>query len=285
MATIGRALGLAWTEVVLTDGSSASMGEVTGDPSFRVEMRSGREMVGEVRCGPERDGSLDDEERQLVATLAGQAALAIANARLASRIVTAAEEERRRIERNIHDGAQQELVALMGRLGMLSSLDGSVPVDEVGALQSDVKRILSDLRDLAQGIHPSVLSDGGLLEAVEECCSRLPIQVALHASSGLREARFGDDVEGAAYFFVAETLTNVLKHSGAQSAAVSLDHRGATLAMCVADDGVGFVPASVVMRGLTGLRDRLAALGGDVTVASRPGSTEISGVLPARVVA
>jgi signal transduction histidine kinase len=226
---------------------------------------------------------LDADETQLVRTLAGQLGLALMNARLAGRIVNAGESERRRIERNIHDGAQQELVALIGKLGMARSAaaQGGLTPDVVDDLRVTAQQILSDLRELAQGIHPSVLSDGGLLEAVEDRCARLPLEVSLESSEGMRARRFDDDIEGAAYFFVTESLANVLKHANATRAAVSLacdDHR---LLLGVADDGRGFDPDAASQNGLAGLRDRIRALGGTITVASQPGNgTRVSASLP-----
>jgi signal transduction histidine kinase len=205
------------------------------------------------------------------------------NARLAGRIVNAAEAERRRIERNIHDGAQQELVALVARLGMARSAaaEGGLRADEVNDLRLEAQQILSDLRELAQGIHPSVLSDGGLLEAVEDRCARIPLDVSVECPTGLRVQRFHDEIEGAAYFFVTEALTNVLKHADATRAAVSLTQDQGRLLLRVTDDGRGFNPDTASQNGLAGLRDRIRALGGTVTIASRPGEgSRISASLP-----
>ena len=119
--TIRRALRLAWVTVALDDGARAETATVTGESVLRVPLGAGDEQVGEIVCGPKTEGRLGDDDVQLVRTLAGQLALAVRNARLAGRIVNAAESERRRIERNIHDGAQQELVALVAKLGMARS--------------------------------------------------------------------------------------------------------------------------------------------------------------------
>ncbi len=116
-----------------------------------------------------------------------------------------------------------------------------------------------------------MLSDGGILEAVEDRCARLPLEVTVETSEGLRERRFGDDIEGAAYFFVTEALANVLKHAGATRAVVSLTYDDGRLLLGVADDGRGFEPETASDNGLTGLRDRIHALGGTVSIASRPG--------------
>ena len=210
-------------------------------------------------------------------------ALAVRNARLAGRVVNAAESERRRIERNIHDGAQQELVALVANLGMARSaaVDGELRPDVIDDLRLEAQQILSELRELAQGIHPSVLSDGGIVEAVEDRCARLPLEITIKASEGLRKRRFGDNIEGAAYFFVTESLANVLKHAGASRATISLTYGDGRLQLRVADDGRGFDPHAASVGGLAGLRDRIRALGGTVTIASRPGTgTCITASLP-----
>jgi signal transduction histidine kinase len=241
------------------------------------------EWIGEVLCGRKTEGRLDDDDVQLVRTLAGQLALAVRNARLAGRIVNAAETERRRIERNIHDGAQQELVALIARLAMARSAaaHGNLTAGVIDDLRREAQQILSELRELAQGIHPSVLSDGGIVEAVEDRCARLPLDIELETSDGLRARRFGDDIEGAAYFFVTESLANVLKHARATRATISLTCCDGRLQLAVADDGRGFDPDTASDGGLAGLRDRIRALGGTVTVASSPGcGTRIAASLP-----
>ena len=281
--TIRRAIRLTWVTVSLDDGSQAIAGSVGGEPVLRVPLGVGGEQFGEIVCGPKTEGRLGDDEIQLVRTLAGQLALAVRNARLAGRIVNAAESERRRIERNIHDGAQQELVALVAKLAMARSAaaQGGLSPDVIDDLRLEAQQILSELRELAQGIHPSVLSDGGILEAVEDRCARLPLEVTIEASEGMRARRFGDDIEGAAYFFVTESLANVLKHAEANRATISLTHDDGLLLLGVADDGRGFDPRTASEGGLAGLRDRIRALGGTVTIASRPDQgTRITASLP-----
>jgi signal transduction histidine kinase len=281
--TIRRAIRLTWVTVSLDDGTRAESGAVMGESVLRVPLGAGDEQVGEIVCGPKAEGRLGDDEIQLVRTLAGQLALAVRNARLAGRIANAAESERRRIERNIHDGAQQELVALIARLAMARSAaaQGGLSPDVIDEMRLEAQRILSELRELAQGIHPSVLSDGGILEAVEDRCARLPLEVTLETSEGLRARRFGDNIEGAAYFFVTESLANVLKHADATRTTISLTYEDGRLLLGVADDGRGFDPDTTSDGGLPGLRDRIRALGGTVTVASAPGSgTRITASLP-----
>ncbi len=281
--TIRKVLRLKWVKVIIDDGTQFATGGVADEPALRMPLGAGDEQIGEIVCGPKSEGVIQEDEIQLIRTLVGQVGLALMNARLAGRVVNAAESERRRIERNIHDGAQQELVALVAKLGMARSAadGGGLSVDEIDDLRIEAQQILSDLRELAQGIHPSVLSDGGILEAVEERCARLPLHVSLEHSVGLRALRFDDDIEGAAYFFVSESLTNVLKHANATRVIVSLTQADGRLRLEVSDDGCGFEPVTARQNGLAGLRDRIRALGGTVNVASRPGDgTRISATLP-----
>ena len=281
--TIQKALRLRWVSAWLDDGASARTGDDTGEPELRVPVGTTDGEIGAIECGPKIEGTLDDDEIQLVNTLAGQVGMAVMNARLAGRIVTAAESERRRIERNIHDGAQQELVALVAKLGMAraAAKRGELTPEEIDDLQREARRILTDLRELAQGIHPSVLSDGGILEAVEERCTHLPLDVTVTAPPQLRARRFDDDVEGAAYFFVTEALANVLKHADATSASIFLEADNGHLILSVSDDGRGFDVVHEGLNGLAGLRDRVRALGGVLTISSRPSrGTKVSATLP-----
>jgi signal transduction histidine kinase len=284
--TIRKAIRVHWVSATLDDGARAVAGTVSGEVVLSVAIGAGDEEIGTIECGPKLSGAIDDDEKHLVQTLAAQVALAVINARLAGRIVNAAEAERRRIERNIHDGAQQELVALVARLGMARAKanKGDLTAADLEELQREAGHILSDLRELAQGIHPTVLADGGILEAVEDRCARLPIEVTLGAPDSLRTMRFDDEVEGAAYFFFSEALANVLKHSGATRAEVSLSTEGGTMRLDVSDNGRGFDPDQVYRNGLVGLSDRLRALGGTMIITSRAGGgTSIRAELPAVV--
>jgi signal transduction histidine kinase len=149
-----------------------------------------------------------------------------------------------------------------------------------------VRSILINLRELAQGVHPSVLTDGGLVVAVEDRCSRLPLPVDLDIAPELRGRRLDEDIEAAAYYLVAEGLTNLLRHSGATSASVSLQLNGAHLSVVVADDGAGFDVRRPQGGGLLGLADRLQALGGDFNVESGPGrGTKLCARLPVQATA
>ncbi len=281
--TVRRAARVRWVSVHLPPDPPHVVGTRSGEETHAATIQHGDEEFGTVRCGPKVAGQFKEADVDLVAALAGQAALVISNARLAARIVQAQEAERRRLERNIHDGAQQELVALVAKLGLARAKAKSGALDEgvLVDLQQDAGAILKDLRELAQGIHPSVLTDGGLVEAVEDRCSRLPIDVVVEVTPGLRSTRFDDDVEGAAYFFVTEGLTNILKHAGATEARVALHRVNGHLELTIADNGRGFDPGSTRRNGLAGLSDRFAALSGSVSVeAARGRGTVIAGRIP-----
>jgi signal transduction histidine kinase len=200
-----------------------------------------------------------------------------------ARIVVAQDEERRRIERDIHDGVQQQVVALIAKLRLARNrLGRGESADRVLAeVQSDAGELLVDLRELAHGIHPPVLTDGGLVAAVESRAARLPMTVLVRADDALRGSRFDPDVEAAAYFVVCEALTNVVKHAAAHEAAVELAAVDGHLSLVVRDDGAGTAVVNGRGHGLTNLRDRVEALGGRLVIDSRAGAgTSVSAELP-----
>lgn len=165
-------------------------------------------------------------------------------------------------------------MALAAKVGVARARlrgEGVVDDDVLEDVQRDIGAILRDLRELAQGIHPSVLSDAGLAEAVRDRCARLPMPVAVRISPELWQRRFSDEVEGAAYFFVAEGLANVLKHASATSVRVDLASQDGQLELAVRDDGCGFDAGAARRTGLAGLSDRVSALGGRMWVDSTPG--------------
>jgi signal transduction histidine kinase len=202
--------------------------------------------------------------------------------------VAAGDAERRRIERDIHDGVQQQVVALLASIRLARNRvgRGEVPADEVLAgLAADVRELLVDLRELAHGIHPPVLSDRGLVSAVEERVRRLPVPATMHTEPDLRTRRLPLAVEGASYYVICEAITNVIKHSGAASADIALCTEHGRLTVAVRDDGVGFDPAARNGgAGITNIRDRVEALGGLLRVDSKPGGgTEVHAELPLAV--
>ena len=195
------------------------------------------------------------------------------------RAVDSAEAERRRIERDLHDGAQQRLVALAMDLGMARAkleTDPAAATALVGEAHEEAKRALAELRDLARGIHPAVLADRGLDAAISALAARSPVPVGVDVSTG----RLPDPVESAAYFVVAEALTNAAKHTRASEIGVRITRHRDLLIVEVIDDGAGGAdPAKG--SGLRGLADRVAGVDGHLTVTSPPGGpTVIRAELP-----
>ncbi len=197
------------------------------------------------------------------------------------RIIAAADEERRRIERDLHDGAQQRLVGLCLTLGLIeqrihSDPDGAAAL--VAQARDEAQLAVKELRELARGIHPAVLSDHGLGPALEALASRAPVPVEI---SGVPTEPLAPPVEAAAYFVTAEALTNIAKHARAQGAWVQLAIEDDRLRLQVRDDGVG--GANPDGTGLHGLRDRVDALDGRIAVDSPPGGgTAVTVEIPLR---
>ena len=185
-----------------------------------------------------------------------------------ARVVSASDAERRRLERDLHDGAQQRLVSLAIQLRLLA-MDLAPDSDQgrlLAAAQQQLASSLHELRELASGLHPAVL-DRGLADALTSVALRAPLPVAVTVDL---DQRPGAPVELAAYYLVCETLTNVAKYADATTATVAVRREDDRLVVVVADDGVGGAdPASGT--GLRGLADRVEALGGSVHVASPPG--------------
>ncbi|KAB8193485.1 hypothetical protein FH608_019825 [Nonomuraea phyllanthi] len=285
-AAVRAGLEVRWAAVALADGRRVVAGREEGAAVLEVPVRGG---LGRIECGPPLAAgsparsltrSLTNEDRRLLEALAVPAGLAIQSAGLVTRLVNAQEAERRRLERNLHDGVQQQLVALIAGLE-LARATGAGP-DALAQLRDQARQTLADLRELAAGIHPSVLSQGGLVEAVEERCSRLPVHTTVSAPAALRSTRFPDEIEGAMYFTVSEAVANALKHAGAAAIDVRLAQDGGRLRATVADDGKGFDPAVTGRRGLAMLSDRLSALGGGLAVDSSPGNgTRVTAWVPA----
>jgi len=225
------------------------------------------------------DPSLLDEPK-LVGAAAAAARLALENAQLQaetraqleqvresrSRLVTAADQERQRIERNIHDGAQQRLVALAVQLRRAQRKADPELERLLAATVSELKVAVEELRELARGVHPAILTEDGLGPALESLASRSDIPVDLEAYDG----RLPSQVEAAAYFVACEALANVAKHSGATSARIRTKRQNETLLVEVSDDGIGGAKA-VNGSGLRGLADRVEAVGGKLRVESPAG--------------
>jgi signal transduction histidine kinase len=235
------------------------------------------------------------EDRRLLVSLAGQAAAAARSLQLAEelserlrqierqaaelaasrdRVVAAQDAERRRIQRDLHDGVQQEVVALTAKLGLACQRLGRG--DRSGErllvdLQADLGDLLSTLRAVAHAIHPPVLADRGLLSAVEAQAARLPVAMAVHADPALREVRFPPRIEATAWYALAEALSNVVKHANATQVEVFLQQPDGRLTLEVRDDGRGFDAEAPRGLGLTGLADRLDIVGGSLVVESAAG--------------
>lgn len=281
--TTEAALGLARVVVVMNDSPNAETGTANSEPETIVPVAWGDERFGSLLCQPHRGRTIGPEDLVLLEALVGQAALAISHVRLASRIVHAQEDERQRIERNIHDGAQQDLATLVAQLGIArTGADDPMMVETLNRIQRDAHRVLVEIRELAQGIHPSVLRDGGVVAALEDRCSRLPIDVDFQVAPLLVDRRFPPEIEAAAYFFASEAVTNTLKHSGSDSIDVTLEVDQTRLRIEIGDAGSGFDPEKARDgSGLDGLSDRIRALGGDMIVLSRIGrGTVVSAELP-----
>ncbi len=305
-ATARQGLGVRWTRIQVDGSEPITDGSDAGPAYLTAAMVHGGELVGTIRCGPPVRGRAHPGDQERLETLASQAAVVIHNARLAAelrlrvdeietqaaqlaasrtRLVAADETARRRIERDLHDGAQQDLVALIARIGLaraqLAGRTTGMPAEELDELRSGAQEALENLRQLAAGIHPTELADHGLLEAIEGRTARLPIDVVVECDEPTRTARFGDEVEGAAYFFVSEGLANALKHSGADRVRVCIARRSDELEVVVADDGTGFGSNGTPGTGLQGLADRMAAVGGSMSVDSTPGrGTRLTATLP-----
>jgi signal transduction histidine kinase len=197
------------------------------------------------------------------------------------RVVDAAEAERRRIERDLHDGAQQRLVALAMELGRAKAKfadDVDAAQELVDRAHTEAKAALTELRDLVRGVHPPVLADRGLDAALSGLAARCPVPVEVKVEVPVRPRAA---VEAVAYFVVAEALTNIAKHSRASSARVVVEGYGypGTLNIMISDDGIGGADADGA--GLSGLADRVAGVDGRLTVESPSGGpTIIAAVLP-----
>jgi signal transduction histidine kinase len=264
-----------------------------------LPVRYGGEVLGALSVSKRPGESLTPTEDRLLADLAAQVGLVLKNAGLREqllarleeirasrqRLVAAQDEERRRIERNIHDGAQQQLVALAIKLSITESMIGTDIDGErelLAELRQDAAGAVEELRDLARGIYPPMLANKGLVAALEAQARKAPVPTSVTADG---VGRYPQELEATVYFCVLEALQNVAKYAGATRAEVRLATSGPELEFTVTDDGVGFDPGSKAHgTGLQGMADRLHAHGGSLTVRSSPGTgTAILGRLPCRV--
>ncbi len=281
--------------VELNGASGGAAGLPVLVPGARVvPVRHGDDLLGAISLSKPPSEPLTGTEDSLLRHLASQASLVMRNAQLTAelratieellasrrRLVEAQDAERRRIERNLHDGAQQQLIALAIQLGLLAELadDPDLVRQAIPDLKAQLSTALDDLRALARGIYPPLLAEQGLVMALRAQAARSPVPVVLEAD---QVGRYPQDTESTVYFCALEALQNVAKHARATQATIRLSGSGDTLEFSVSDDGSGFPAGTSHGSGLQGMSDRLAAHGGTLTVRSRPGQgTTITGRLP-----
>jgi len=223
---------------------------IEGESAFEVRDRG--ELLGALSVAMPASDPMNPSKERLVRDLAAQAGLVLRNVRLIEelrasrqRLVAAQDEERRKLERDLHDGAQQQLVALAVQLKLARTMVDRDPAKAGGmldALQTSATDALADLRDLARGIYPQLLADRGLAAALETQAGKSTVPTTVRGDGIGRYAR---EVEAAVYFACLEALNNVAKYSEASSATVSLSQANGTLTFTVADDGIGFDAAGV----------------------------------------
>jgi signal transduction histidine kinase len=270
----------------------ARAGDAAAGEEHVVPVVQHGERLGALAITMPANDPLDAARDRLVHDLASQAGPVLRNVRLIEelrasrqRLVAAQDEERRRLERNLHDGAQQQLVALTVQLKLARTMLDREPTKAAAlldGLQGSAGAALDDLRDLARGIYPPLLADQGLAAALEAQARRAVVPASV-STDGV--GRYPQEIEAAVYFCSLEALNNIAKYANATSATVRLEHTDGRLAFTVTDDGSGFDPAETSYgTGLQGMADRLDAIGGSLTVASAPGSgTTVRGAVPVGV--
>ena len=296
---LGQATGAAsarvWLHVGLelqpvaswpTEAEPAEVARVTDDalPAIAgetvVEVRDRGELLGALSVAMPPSDPMNPSKERLVRDLASQAGLVLRNVRLVEelrasqrRLVTAQDQERRRLERNIHDGAQQQLVALSVKTRLARDLtprDPGKAAEMLTQIDAEIQKTLEDLRDLARGIYPPLLVDKGLGAALDAQARRSLVPTTVKADT---IGRYPPELEAAVYFSCLEALQNVAKYADASSATVTLTQSNGQLTFEVADDGSGFDPEAVRSgTGLQGIADRLSALHGELTIRSEPGA-------------
>jgi signal transduction histidine kinase len=253
------------------------------------EVRHQGELLGALTVSVAANDPMNPTKEKLARDMAAQAGLVLRNVRLIQdlresrrRIVSAQDQRARTLERNIHDGAQQQLVALSVKLRLASGLlerDPAKARTMLEELQGQTTETLEDLRDLARGIYPPLLADKGLPAALEAQARKSPVPVTVQPDG---VGRYGQDVESAVYFCCLEALNNVAKYADASSVEIRLRQKDGELRFEVADNGVGFEPGATTRgTGLQGIADRLDALGGRFEIRTAPGKgTTLVGLVP-----
>jgi signal transduction histidine kinase len=271
---------------VLASGRPARADDFKGGGAVATPVVVGGRLWGATRLSS-RSGSLPEDTERRLAEFIELMAIAIANAEYRAeltasraRIVAAADESRRQVERDLHDGVQQRLVSLALALRAAEPSVSSGQTELRLALSQSVAGLndaLSELREISRGIHPAILSQGGLAPALRTLARRSRVPVELTVGE---EERLPEQVEVAVYYVVAEALANVAKHAGAEAASVELHRSDGALRLRIHDDGVGGADPTRGS-GLVGLSDRVQALGGTVAVESPSGSgTHLEVTLP-----
>lgn len=256
-----------------------------------AEVRDRGELLGALSVEMPASDPISPGKDRIVHDLAAQAGLVLRNVRLIEelresrrRIVSAQDDRAKKLERNIHDGAQQQLVALSVKARLartLTSKDPEEAAEMLEQIEAETRAALEDLRDLARGIYPPLLADRGLVEALGAQARKSPLPVTIE-TDGL--GRYSPEVEAGVYFSVLEALQNVAKYAEARSAQVALSADDGDVRFEVVDDGRGFDARETQLgSGLQGIVDRLSALGGEVSIRSQPGDgTTVAGRVPAK---
>ena len=312
--TVGEGTGAARSEVWVQSGDALRLAASWPDPprarrlaglddgrlppfpaaDRAVPVSHRDELLGALTITKPRGETVTPSDDKLLNDLAAQAGLVLRNVGLTAellarlddlqasrqRLVSAQDEERRRLERDLHDGAQQHLVALKVKLDLAARQAGETPLKEaLLSLRSDADDAIDALRALAHGIYPPLLAELGLAAAIEAHARKAPIQVSVE-DDGVR--RYSQAVEAALYFCCLEALQNVAKYAGAPQASVRLSEADGELTLVVSDGGAGFDPRATARgAGLQNMTDRVEALGGVLTIASTPGGgTTVTASLP-----
>jgi signal transduction histidine kinase len=298
----------------LAGGLLAELGLLTPQATAAavVPLVAGEQLVGVVACGQRPGDPLGEREHELLGQLARESALALRNLRLEAqlrerltqieeqaeelrhsrqRLVSVQDEERRRIERNLHDGVQQQLVGLAARLrraAIATPADARLLLEQ---LAPEAEEMVFALQDLARGIFPSLLADQGLAAALRTQAARTPMAIQVEAEPNLTGRRFDREIEAAFYFVALEAMTNAQKHAPGAVVTVSLRSAdaGRRIVLEIHDDGPG-IQQRVTSQGtgLQNMKDRLAAVGGELGINSRPGAgtwIRAEAPVPASVVA
>jgi signal transduction histidine kinase len=274
----------SWADV---DGHAVEVPDSESGRAVTLIDRDGERVAALIH-----DPSLEDEP-QLLGAVSAAAAIALENARLHAelrarldelrgsrqRVLEVGQQERQRLERNLHDGAQQRLIALRLELGLLEQHPDTDPESKrrLSRARRQIALSLEDLRDVARGLHPAVVTGHGLAVALESLTARTPIPVQLTVAL---EDRLPEPLEVASYYVVSESLANVAKHADATSATVDVSRQSGNLVVEVIDDGVGGADTERGS-GLRGLADRVEALGGRLRIWTPPGKgTRVRAEMP-----